>query len=81
METHFTATGCNECYQTGYSGRKAIYEIIPVNNHLTGHIKHNDLEIDAYLKEHNIQTLKSNAINLVVQGITSVDEVYALLTD
>lgn len=81
MKTHFTGVGCNECYQTGYSGRKAIYEIIPINKHLTEHIKHNDLEIDAYLKEHDIHTLKSNAVDLVEQGITSVDEVYALLTD
>lgn len=81
LKTHFTAVGCNNCYHTGYQGRKAIYEIIPITKTLVNHIKHNDLEIDAYLKEHNMATLKTNAINLIQQGISSVEEVYALLTD
>jgi type II secretory ATPase GspE/PulE/Tfp pilus assembly ATPase PilB-like protein len=29
----------------------------------------------------NISTLKTNAIHLIQKGITSVDEVYALLID
>ena len=41
----------------------------------------NDLEIDTYLSEHNIATLKTNAINLIQEGISSVEEVYALLID
>lgn len=79
LKTHFTAEGCNNCYHTGYQGRKAIYEIIPIDKDLVNHIKKNDLEIDAYLKD--IKTLKSNAIDLVERGITSVEEVYALLID
>ncbi len=81
LQTHFKAVGCNNCYHTGYKGRKAIYEIIPINKTLVNHIKNNDLEIDHYLKENNIITLKENAISLIQQGITSVQEVYALLTD
>lgn len=78
--THYTAIGCNSCYHTGYASRKAIYEIIPITKILVSHIKNNDLEIDDYIDKNNISTLKNNAINLVQQGITSVDEVYALLT-
>ena len=81
LTSHFEAVGCNECYHTGYSGRKAIYEIIPINGELVKHIKNNELEIDSYLQEKNIKTLKSNAIQLVIEGVTSVEEVYALLTD
>ncbi len=81
LKTHYTAVGCNQCYHTGYQGRKAIYEIIPITKPLVNHIKHNDLEIDNYLKEYNIATLKTNAIELIKQGISSVEEVYALLTD
>jgi len=81
LKIHFTAVGCNECYHTGYHGRKAIYEIIPIGKALVSHIKNNDLEIDDYIKEHNIKSLKDNAIALVEQGMTSVEEVYALLTD
>ena len=81
LTSHFTAFGCNECYHTGYQGRKAIYEIIPITKALVSYIKNNDLEIDNYIKEHNIKCLKDNAIGLVEKGITSVEEVYPLLSD
>lgn len=81
MKTHFTAVGCPECYHTGYNGRKAIYEIIPINKSLINHIKNNALEIDDYLSEHKIKTLKLNATDLVRKGVTSIEEVYALLSD
>ena len=71
--------GCEHCYHTGYSGRKAIYEIIPITSELVSHIKNNNLEIDQYIKEQGIVTLKDNAINLIKSGITSIEEVYALL--
>lgn len=81
LKSHYEPVGCSHCHHTGYQGRKAIYEIIPINKSLTHHIKNNELEIDSYLAEHNIKTLKLNAIQLVQEGITSVDEVFALLTD
>ncbi len=81
LTSHFTAIGCNECYHTGYHGRNAIYEIIPITKTLVSHIKNNDLEINDYLEEYNITTLKNNAIALIKQGVTSVEEVYALLTE
>ena len=76
---HFVATGCENCYHTGYSGRKAIYEILPVDRELTGLIKAEATDIDTYLENKNIQTLQKNALHLVGEGITSVDEVFSLL--
>ena len=81
LTKHHKAVGCHNCYHTGYQGRKAIYEIIPVTKALTAHIKQNDQDIEAYLKQHHIKTLKDNAIALVRQGVTSIEEVYALLID
>ncbi|NQX86676.1 MAG: type II/IV secretion system protein [Flavobacteriaceae bacterium] len=81
LKTHYKAVGCDKCYHTGYQGRKAIYEIIPITKKLINHIRQNDLEIDAYIEAHKIDTLKSNAIKLIIEGVTSVDEVYALLSD
>ena len=81
LHTHFEATGCQSCHYTGYQGRKAIYEIIPITPSLVHHIKNNDLEIDAYLNANHITTLKHNAIALVQQGLSSIEEVYPLLTD
>jgi type IV pilus assembly protein PilB len=81
LNKHFVSVGCDSCYHTGYSGRKAIYEIIPITKPLIQFIKQNQLEIDQYLAEHNIPTLKANAINLLKEGVTSVEEVYALLSE
>ncbi|TCP23312.1 type IV pilus assembly protein PilB [Tenacibaculum skagerrakense] len=79
IKTHFKSVGCEHCYQTGYRGRKAIYEIIPVTRAIEKAIKKEELEIEEYLVENNIKTLKSNAIQLIKEGVTSVDEVYSLL--
>jgi type IV pilus assembly protein PilB len=78
---HHIAVGCEQCHHTGYSGRKAIYEILPVNKELMALIKTNALSIDDYLLENNIQTLKQNAINMIAQGTTSIEEVFALLME
>lgn len=78
---HHTAVGCGHCYQTGYIGRKAIYEVLPVTQDLAQHIKNNSLQIDDYLAEHNIQQLSDQALQLIKEGVTSVDEVYALLVN
>ncbi len=81
IDHHYISQGCTECYQTGYKGRKAIYEIVPITKELVQYIKQNALEIDVYLEENNISTLKKNAVQMIKDGITSIDEVYALLTN
>lgn len=81
IESHFIPTGCDQCYFTGYDGRKAIYEIIPINSELETAIKHNELQIDDYLARHDLNTLKTNAIQMIIKGETSVDEVYSLLAN
>ena len=81
LRHHFVAKGCNACHHTGYSGRKAIYEILPVGKDLEVSIKNNELQIDGFLRKNNIPTLKTNAIDLIEKGITSIEEVYALLSD
>ncbi len=81
LTSHYEAKGCHDCYHTGYSGRKAIYEILPIDKELMGFIKNNQLTVDEYLKEKKVQTLKTNAIHLVSEGVTSVEEVFSLLMD
>ena len=79
IQKHYKAVGCSECYHTGYKGRKAIYEIIPITKELVQKIQNKELEVDEYLIKHKIKTLQMNALNLVEQGITSIEEVYPLL--
>ena len=71
----FEPCGCNSCYHTGYKGRKAIYEVIPVTEELfekTGQSA-NDI------KAPNYQTLTDSAIELLKKGVTSYNEIYPIL--
>ena len=75
----YKAVGCNECFHTGYIGRKAIYEILPITTELVEYIKSNNSSIETYITENNIATLKSNALEMIISGETSVEEVFSLL--
>lgn len=79
VHSHYKAVGCPHCYQTGYKGRKAIYEIIPITKELVQKIQDKELEVLQYIKEQKINTLQTNAIQLVAEGITSIEEIYPLL--
>jgi type IV pilus assembly protein PilB len=76
---HYEAVGCEHCHQTGYSGRKAIYEILPVTTDLSNAIKDNQFSIDQYVQDKNLVTLQKNAVELISNGTTSIDEVFSLL--
>jgi len=75
----FKAQGCEQCYYTGYKSRKAVYEVIPIDQELAFEIKNGNMYIQALLKERGIQTLAENAFNIFSEGLTSIDEIYPLL--
>lgn len=81
VQEHFVPVGCNSCHFTGYLGRQAIYEIIPITDELKESISKKKLQIDDYIANRNIDTLKSNALQLIKSGVTSIDEVYSLLAN
>lgn len=39
VEQQAVAVGCPSCYYTGFKGRKAVYEIIPMDQGLVDEIK------------------------------------------
>lgn len=79
VENHFIAKGCPRCYYTGYKGRKAVYEVIPVDQELAVHIKLGNQSIEDMLRERNIKTLTENAFSIFASGNTSLEEIYPLL--
>ncbi|RYG34465.1 MAG: type II/IV secretion system protein, partial [Chitinophagaceae bacterium] len=76
---HYTPVGCSECFHTGYKGRKAVYEVVPVDHDLAQEIKKGNSYIDPLLRERGIKTLAENAFALFASGETSVEEIYPLL--
>ncbi|HTB99877.1 MAG TPA: GspE/PulE family protein [Ferruginibacter sp.] len=76
---HSVANGCDKCFNTGYRGRKAVYEVIPIDEELIEQIKLGNHNIIDLLKVRGIKTLSENAFELFEQGLTSIDEIYSLL--
>jgi type IV pilus assembly protein PilB len=68
--------GCPYCAHTGYQGRKAVYEILPVSPK----IRHMILAggSDTHVKEQAIRegmrTLRASTVEEVRRGVTTVDE-------
>lgn len=76
---HYLAKGCEKCYYTGYSGRKAVYEVIPLDQELTLEIKQGNMYINPMLEARGIKTLGENAFALFAAGDTTIEEIYPLL--
>ncbi len=81
VDSHYTATGCPRCYYTGYSGRKAIYEVIPVDAELAQAARANRTDIEELLSSRGIITLREAAIALFAAGETSLGEIIPMLND
>jgi type IV pilus assembly protein PilB len=74
--TIYRAKGCDECNNTGYKGRIAVYEILTVNREIKELISKNvssDVIKDAAIKM-GMKTLRMNCTRLVKEGITTIDE-------
>ncbi len=79
MTHQYVPQGCNQCHQTGYKGRKAIYEVIPIDGELSLCIKEGRMNVDTQLAERNVKSLAENAFQLFANGETSLEEIYPLL--
>lgn len=78
IETHFVPVGCERCHYTGYSGRTAIYEVIPVGFEFANQIKSNSKNLNK-LKLDNVASLAEKALELFLNGETSYEEIYPFL--
>lgn len=78
---YYEKTGCEKCYYTGYLGRKAIYEVILIDKHLSQQIRKSETDIDDYLQRHHIKTLKDSALELFGRGETSLEEILPVISD
>lgn len=79
LNEHFVPNGCDHCHYTGYKGRKAIYEVISLDNEFAENIRAANHNISPLLKERGIKTLSDNAFALFQKGETSLEEVYPIL--
>lgn len=79
VHNHYKSVGCKKCYYTGYQGRKAIYEVITIDDELREYIRKEDNEIGDYLKRKGVTTLADSAKQLYDKGLTTLEEVLPML--
>lgn len=68
--------GCNSCNHTGYYGRIGVYEIMPVTQTIREIIagRNNAEKIKEAALNEGMNTLKMSAVNFVLEGVTSIQE-------
>jgi len=70
-------TGCRTCHQSGFAGRLAIYEVLPVDEMVQDMIMKNATAKDiakACVQAKTLRTLKTDALSKVAQGLTTLEE-------
>ena len=69
--------GCDACGQTGYRGRQAIYEVMPVTSRLRQLIQERAAayEIAAIAREEGMHTMSEDGVAKAAAGLTSLSEV------
>lgn len=76
--------GCAYCGNTGYSGRTAIYEMLPVNDEVRKMLMRGESEGDIYkwLKARAPElTLRGDALAKVLEGETTLEEYHATVAE
>ena len=75
----YKPVGCSECNLNGYRGRIGIFEVIPVNERMSAliidHAQQSEIRRTAI--EDGMLTMTQDGILKVVDGITTMDEVWS----
>ena len=72
--------GCNYCQKKGYLGRKGIYELMMVSPTIRHHMFSGSptQEIRSCAIKEGMDTLYRDGLRSVLNGITTLDEVYRI---
>ena len=72
----YKGTGCQECYHTGYRGRRAVFEILTVSANVRRLIAAGagDEQIYACIRKEGFVSMRENCRDLVLRGETTAAE-------
>jgi type IV pilus assembly protein PilB len=79
--TLYRANGCLQCGGTGYSGRVALYELMPVHGLGRVLIDGSTDEIFEAAVAAGMRTLREDGVRLSLAGVTTLDEVRRITGD
>ena len=73
--------GCSRCGNTGYSGRRAIYEFMEVDEKIGGMIQKgiSPHEIRTVLRKNGSKSLREQARDMTIRGETSMEELEKII--
>jgi type IV pilus assembly protein PilB len=73
----FRAKGCSFCAHTGYSGRIALHEVMPVSEQIEALVvaHASASEIREVAKSQGMVPLRDDGLLKVLQGLTTIEEV------
>ena len=75
--TFYKGKGCDICNNTGYKGRIALYEVMPISEPIKELILQGASAIDIKREaiRQGLQTLRRSGISKLLEGVTSLEEV------
>ena len=76
--------GCSQCFNTGYRGRVAVFEILSMSSGFRGLVDQGAgrQAMEKYLKEnHGLVSMWENARELIKEGITTSYEVLRVVSE
>ena len=81
VTTHMEPQGCRYCHYTGYKGRVAIHEVLPINEEVKVVLKQTPQDLNSQILPKSYSNLKDKAIQLIQTGVTSIEEVYSIIIE
>ena len=84
-ETWYRGAGCPNCYNRGYRGRTAIFEMLPIDRKVRNliYMQAGRAAIEEELKrpENGFVSMQQNALRLMREGVTSAEEVRRVINE
>ncbi|EKD32749.1 MAG: hypothetical protein ACD_76C00154G0006 [uncultured bacterium] len=80
----YKGAGCDKCNMTGYKGRIGIYEILLMDDSVGALIQKGNVgenEMRAAAKEQGMATMAQDGLLKAIEGITSIEEVFRVITE
>ena len=75
--TIYRGKGCDACLKSGYKGRVGLLEVLNLSPKIKSMILENvqEYQLREQARREGMKTLRENGMNLVLQGLTTVDEI------
>jgi type II secretory ATPase GspE/PulE/Tfp pilus assembly ATPase PilB-like protein len=73
--------GCGRCGGSGFSGRVALYEVLPVTGEIRGLVGASTDEIFDAAVRNGMTTLRQDGLRLCLEGVSSLDEIRRVTGD